>query len=80
MDGVQLPQGYKATLSRQFTFYHQVPRKSWYSFDQPLKDERLSPPWNHAVILDMGPLDWESSTLTTISGLFKMLYVLPAKF
>ena len=22
MDGVQLPQGYRATTSRQFTFYH----------------------------------------------------------
>ena len=41
MDGVQLPQGYRATSRRQFTFYHQVPRKFWYSFDQPWKDESL---------------------------------------
>ena len=40
--GCQLPQGHKATMRRQFTFYHQVPRISWYSFDQPQKDERLS--------------------------------------
>ena len=32
MDGVQLPQSYRATSRRQFTFYHQVPRESWYSF------------------------------------------------
>ena len=29
------------------------------------KDERLSRPWNHPVVLNMGPLDWESNTLTT---------------
>ena len=26
MDGVQLPQDYRATIRWQFTFYHQVPR------------------------------------------------------
>ena len=31
-----------ATSRRQFTFYHSVPRNSWYSFYQPQKDERLS--------------------------------------
>ena len=30
-----------------------------------LKDERLSRNWSHPVVLNMGPLDWESSTLTT---------------
>ena len=30
MDGVQLPQA-TATSRRQFTFYHSVPRNSWYS-------------------------------------------------
>ena len=36
-----------ATSRRQFTFYHSVPRNSWYSFYRPRKDERLSQPWNH---------------------------------
>ena len=36
-----------------------------YSFYQPQKDERLSRPWTHPVDLNTGPLDWESSTLTT---------------
>ena len=54
-----------ATSRRQFTFYHSVPRNSWYSFYQPRKDERLSRPWSHPVVLIMGPLDWESSALTT---------------
>ena len=62
MDGVRLPQGYRATSRRQFTFYHQVPRKSWYSFDRPRKDER-------PVVLNKGPLDWESSALTTTTSL-----------
>ena len=54
-----------ATSRRQFTFYHSVPRNSWYSFYRPRKDERLSRPWSHPVILITGPLDWESSALTT---------------
>ena len=54
-----------ATSRRQFTFYHSVPRYSWYSFYQPRKDERLSRPWSHSVVLITGPLDWESSALTT---------------
>ena len=65
MDGVQLSQGYRATMGRQFTFYHVVLRNSWYSFDRPRKDERLSRPWSYLVVLNTGPLDWESSTLTT---------------
>ena len=73
MDGVQLPQGYTATLRRQFTFYHSVPRNSWYSFYRPRKDERLSRPWSHPVVLSMGPLDWESSALTTWPLLHKDL-------
>ena len=42
IDGVQLPQGYRATTRRQFTFYHSVPRSSWCSIDQPREEERLS--------------------------------------
>ena len=52
-----------ATSRRQFTFYHSVPRNSWYSFYRPRKDERLSRPWSHPVVLNTGLLDWESSTL-----------------
>ena len=35
------------------------------SFHQPMKDERLSQPWNNPVVLNMGPLDWEASALPT---------------
>ena len=38
--GVQLFQGYRATTSRQFTFYHSVPSRSWYSTDRHRKDKR----------------------------------------
>ena len=34
---------------RKFTFYHQVSRNFWYSFDQPWKDERLSRPLSQLV-------------------------------
>ena len=54
-----------ATPRRQFTFYHSAPRNSWYSFCRPRKDERLSRPWSHPVVLNTGTLDWESSALTT---------------
>ena len=54
-----------ATSRRQFTFYHSLPRNSWYSFYQPQKDERLSRTWSHPVVLNTGLLDWEFSTLTT---------------
>ena len=50
---------------KEVYFLPQVPRSSWYSFDRPRKDERLSRPWIHPVILNTGPLDWESSALTT---------------
>ena len=65
VDGVQLSQGYKATTRRQFTFYHWLPRNSWYSYDRPRKDERLSQTWSHPVGLNTGPLDWKSSAITT---------------
>ena len=54
----------RATSRRQCTFYHEVPRSSWYSFYQPRKDERLSWPWRHPLVLNTGLLDWESSALT----------------
>ena len=44
----------RATSRRQFTFYHYFPRNSWYSFYQHRKDERLSQPWSHPVVLNMG--------------------------
>ena len=64
LDGVQLPQA-TVTSRRQFTFYHSVPRNSWYSFYRPRKDEGLSRRWSHPVVLNTGPQDWESSALTT---------------
>ena len=75
MDGVQLSQGYRAIyFFRLFTFYHQVFRNSWYSSDQPRQDERLSQPWSHPVALNMGPLNWEFSTLTARSLLHEGNY------
>ena len=55
----------RATSRRQFIFYHKVPRNFWYSFYQPQKDERLSWPWSHPLVLKTRPLNWECSVLTT---------------
>ena len=49
MHKVQLPQDCRATTSRQFTFYHVVPRNCCYSFKWPQKNERLSRPWSQPV-------------------------------
>ena len=65
----------RATSRRQFTFYHLVPRNSWYSLYRPRKDERLSRPWSHLVVLNTGPLDWESSALTARPSLKDKLSV-----
>ena len=73
MDGVQLPQCYRATTRRRFTFCHLVPRNSWCSFDRPRKDERLSQSWSHPVVLNKELLGWESSNLTTTSLLHRSI-------
>ena len=59
MDGVQLPQGYSHFEEAVY-------------FLPPRKDERLSRPWSHPVVLNTGPLDWQSSTLTTRPLLHKV--------
>ena len=66
-----------ATSRRQFTFYHSVPRNSWYSFYRPRKDEKLGRPWSHPVVLNTGLLDWESSALTTRPLLHNLYSVFP---
>lgn len=57
----------KATEPLEETFYlfYKDLRSSWYSSDQPRQDEKLSLHWNHAEVLSPGPLDRESSALTT---------------
>ena len=47
-------------------------RNSLYSFDSPRRHERLSRPWSHPVVLNMHPLDWESSALNTRPLLHKI--------
>ena len=49
-DGVQLCQGYRATMRRQFTFYHLLPRSG-----------RMKGCWT----ANPGQLAWDSTTLTT---------------
>ena len=42
MAGAQLAQGTEAIWRDNFTFQHSVPRSSWYWFNWPRKDGRLS--------------------------------------
>ena len=68
MNEVQQPQGF---CHFKETVYFS-PLYSWYSFYQPRKDDRLSQPWSHPVVLNTGPLDWKSSALTTrLLGCFR---------
>ena len=65
--------GWGSTISGLLSHYEEAiyfsplssPKISWFSFDRPKKDERLSRPWSHPVGLNTGLLDWESYTLTT---------------
>ena len=61
MDGFQLPKGYSEDAVYSLPLR---PESSWYPFDQPQKEERLTRPRSHWVALNSGPLDWESSALT----------------
>ena len=71
MDGVNCLKA-TATSRRQFTIYHSVPRNSWYSFYWPWKDERLSRPWTHPVVLITGQLKGKSWG-TVITCIFILL-------
>ena len=72
MDGVQLPQGW-SHFEEVVYFLPLSSQKSWYSFYRPRKDERLSRPWSHPLVLNTGPLVWESSALTIRPLLHKSL-------
>ena len=45
-----------------------------FNLFQALKDERLKRLWSHPVVLNLEPLDWESSTLITSLMLSKRNY------
>ena len=55
----------KKSLRGQFTCHHLVPSSTWNSFHKSPKDGRLSQPWSHWVVLNLGFLDWQSTVLTT---------------
>ena len=56
---------YLNAISLFYRYYFGIYSFEWYSTYRPQKDERLSQPWSHPVVLNTGPLDWKSSTLTT---------------
>ena len=54
------------------TKFPEIPRTHFIDLG---KDERLSRPWSHQVVLNTGPLHWESSALTCMSGKSKMFEI-----
>ena len=71
MDGVQLPHGYRASTRKQF---HKLPCNSWYSFDRPQKDERLSRLCSHPVVLNSRRLCYEFSASATMPLTFSRFH------
>ena len=67
----RLQSHYEETVSF-LSFNSQVSRSSSYSIDCPRKDERLSWPWSQPVVSNLGPLDWESSTLALGHCIFQL--------
>ena len=65
MDGVQLPQGLSHFEEAVLLFTTKFPEVPGTHFIDHGEDERLSRPWSHPAVLNTGPLDWESSALTT---------------
>ena len=69
--------GWGWTTSRVQSHYEQtvyflpLSSQKFLVLDQPRKDERLSWHWSHPAVLNMGPLNWESSALTTRPLLYK---------
>ena len=55
--------GWGSTSSKLQSHYKEA--SSWYLFDRIWNDEKLSQPWNHLLVWNMGPLDYQSSALTT---------------
>ena len=55
---VKLSKGCRATMRRQFTINYLVSRSFWYLFDRPWKDERLSWPGSHPVVLKFSDMEW----------------------
>ena len=55
----------KKNFMAPFYGWSSTTRNTWYSFDWPQKDERLSPPGVPPSGFEHRTLDWESSALTT---------------
>ena len=70
MDGVQLPQGY--SHFEEAVYFLPLSPQKFLVLCRPRKDERLSRPWSHPVVLSTATLDWESSALTTSPLLVKI--------
>ena len=65
--------GWRLTASRLQSHYEKAAyslplssRNSWYSFDRPWKNERLSQPWSHPVVLNTEPHSWKAVFSPTV--------------
>ena len=67
MDEVQLPQGY-STFEEAVHLLPLSSQKYLVLNLSTLEGEDLSQPWSHQVVLNMGCLDWQCSTLTNTTS------------
>ena len=71
LDGVQLSPGYRGTISRQEILVLIRSTSEWWKAELTLE--------SHSLVLNPGPLNWESSALTT-RLLLHISFALPACF
>ena len=65
MDGIQTASRLGPLQGGSLLFTTKFPDSPGTYFINPRKMKGLSQPWSQPVVLNTGPLDWESSTLTT---------------
>ena len=63
MDGVQLPQGY--SHFEEVVYFLPLSSQKFLALILLNSEGWKGWPWIHPVVLNMGPLDWESKALTT---------------
>ena len=69
--------GWGSTASRlEWVYFKEpiyiLPLSYWYSLYWPRMEERLRRSRSHTMVVIMGPLDWESNTLTSTTQSLKL--------
>ena len=77
MDGVQLPQGY--SHFEEVVYFLPLSSQKFLALILLNSEGWKGWPWIHPVVLNMGPLDWESNALTTRPANYSKKFVWKVK-